>query len=151
MHSSCTSTDLDELLQALVDDGFAFRLCGRPPDFTVLVASYDWERYVDLLVLADPGYTVAARAVRHTDLDVLAPGQVVWAYGAEPSATIRALLALPHPEDPAAPRTPISSPWPLTVPERLRRPMRLRLPPPSRADRRRARLSVTLAAGTAHE
>ncbi|MGH3905473.1 MAG: hypothetical protein ACRDTE_14985, partial [Pseudonocardiaceae bacterium] len=73
---------VEGLLLDMVADGFVLYCCGRRADPTALIASYDWEHFVDILTIRDFDRVTAARvpAPDRGRVDVLAPETVVWAY-----------------------------------------------------------------------
>ncbi|WP_016701132.1 hypothetical protein [Actinoalloteichus spitiensis] len=54
-------TTVTTLLREVANDGFTFHLCGMPEP-VVLVASYYWDSYVDLLKITGPDQVTAVRA-----------------------------------------------------------------------------------------
>ncbi|MEV6444766.1 hypothetical protein [Amycolatopsis sp. NPDC051716] len=139
------SNAVDELLRQLVDDGFAFHLCGERLDPVALVASYRWSSHVDLLTITESDRVTAARAVREPVFDVFNPGKVVWAFGNEAEPTLRAFLDLKHPDHPDHPSATTEPPRLMIVPARLRRPMTFRSPESWKVDNRARRLESALA------
>jgi hypothetical protein len=139
------SNAVDDMLHQLVDDGFAFHLCGERLDPVVLVASYRWRNHVDLLAITESDRVTAARAVREPDFDVFNPGRVVWAFGNEAEPTLRALLNLKHPDHPDHPTATTEPPRSMIVPARLQRPMTFRSPESWKVGNRARRLETALA------
>lgn len=139
------SNAVDDMLQLLVDDGFAFHLCGERLDPVALVASYRWRSHVDLLTITESDRVTAARALREPDFDVFNPGKVVWAFGNEPEPTLRAFLNLKHPDHPDHPTATTEPPQLMTVPARLQRPMTFRSPESWKVGNRARRLETALA------
>lgn len=139
------SRAVDDMLHQLVDDGFAFHLCGKRLDPVVLVASYHWKTHVDLLTITEPNLVTAARALRTPDFDVFNPGSVVWAYGNEAEPTLRALLDLKHPDHPNHPVAATAPPQLMIVPACLQRPMTFRAPESWKVENRARRLETALA------
>ena len=92
------SNAVDDMLRQVVDDGFAFYVCGERFDSVVLVAAYHWEGYVDLLTITEPDRVTVAWAVREPGFDVFNPSKVVWTYGNKAEPTLRALPNLKHPD-----------------------------------------------------
>jgi hypothetical protein len=62
----------------------------------------------DLFVFCDEKHAYAHRSP--TDTDLFAPEWVYWWYAANPVWTLRALLTLPAPDHPDAPRTLVPTP-----------------------------------------
>ncbi|GAA1029153.1 MULTISPECIES: hypothetical protein [Amycolatopsis] len=139
------SNAVDEMLHKLVDDGFAFHLCGERLDPVALVASYHWRSHVDLLTITESDRVTAARALREPDFDVFNPGRVVWAFGNEADPTLRAFLDLKHPDHPDHPTATTEPPQLMTIPARLQRPMTFKSPESWKAGNRERRLATALA------
>ncbi len=99
---------------------------------------------MDLLTVLDFDRVITARVPTRGSVDVFAPEVVVWAYEGPPQPTLRALLALVHPEHPEAPTFEYPAPAGLQVPRARQRPMTIRLPPPGRAGVRAARLAAAV-------
>lgn len=116
--------------------------CGPRSGPAALLASYD----VDLVTIRDfDRQVIAARAPKHdSEVDVFAPGQVVWAYEDPAEPTLQALLDLVPPDHPDAPHGAFPAPGALHVPRHDQRPMTIRLPTPDRAGCRAARLGAGL-------
>lgn len=110
-------TELDVLIEEASKRGYLwhrFRDDKHGPE--VLAGVFQWERCADVLVLADEKGTHAYRAPTGPDSDVFAPAHVHWWYGRgdvavmpDPSKhlrgvgmvwVLRALLALPDPDEP---------------------------------------------------
>jgi len=138
------SNAVDDMLHQLVDDGFAFHLCGERLDPVVLVASYHWTSHVDLVTVTEPDRVTAARALREADFDVFNPQSVVWAYGNEAETTLRALLNLKHPDHPDHPVAATAPPRLMIVPARLQRPMTFKAAEPWKVENRSRRLQTAL-------
>jgi hypothetical protein len=139
------SSAVDDMLHQLVDDGFAFHVCGKRLDPVVLVASYHLKSHVDLLTITEPDRVTAARALRQPGFDVFNPGSVAWAYGNEAEPTLRALLNLKHPDHPDHPTATTEPPRFMVVPAHLQRPMTFKAPESWRAENRARRLEAALA------
>jgi hypothetical protein len=135
------------LLLDVVADGFVLYCCGPRSAPHALVASYDWDSYVDLLTIRGFDRITAARVPKDGPVDVFAPECVVWAYQGPPQWTLRALLTLVHPHHPDAPATAYPAPAALHVPRDEQRPMTIRLPGPGQAKARATRLAAALTAG----
>jgi len=136
---------VDEMLRQIVDDGFAFYVCGERLDPVVLGAAYYWGSCVDLLTITEPDRVTAARAVREPSFDVFGPRKVVWAYGNEAEPTLRALLNLNHPVHPDHPTFPHEPPRLMIVPAHLQRPMTFKAPESWKVQNRARRLERALA------
>ncbi|MEC3978911.1 hypothetical protein [Amycolatopsis sp. H20-H5] len=139
------SNAVDNMLHQLVDDGFAFHLCGERLDPVALVASYHLRGHVDLLTITESDRVTAARALLEPDFDVFNPGNVVWAFGNEAEPTLRAFLNLKHPDHPDHPSATTEPPKLMIVPARLQRPMTFRSPESGKAGNRARRLETALA------
>lgn len=144
---TCLPPEVERLLLDVVADGFVVYCCGPRAEPFGLVASYQWEDYVDLVTIRCVERVTAARIVvgPHGSIDVFAPETAVWTYEGPPQWTLRALLKLVHPQHPYAPTSPYPAPASLHIPRAEQRPMTVRLPPPDRAGRRAARLSAAMA------
>ncbi len=141
---------VQRLLLDVVADGFVVYCCGARSGPAALLASYEWEHYVDLVTIRDfDRQVIAARAPKHdSEVDVFAPGQVVWAYEGLAEPTLQALLDLVHPDHPDAPHGAFPAPAALHVPRHDQRPLTIRLPTPDRAGCRAARLGAGLLSPT---
>jgi hypothetical protein len=141
------SSEVERLLQDVVADGFALYCCGPRTAPCALVASYQWEDYLDLLTIRRFDRIITARipAPQHARIDVFAPKVVVWAYEGPPQPALRALLNLLPPTHPQAPTSAYPAPPTLHIPRAEQRPLSIQLPPPRRAENRAARLTATMA------
>jgi len=135
---------VEELLMAVVEDGFAVYCCGGRAEPTALVASYEWERCIDIVTIRGLDWVIAARVPRRVELDIFAPEVVVWAYEGSAEWALRALLNLVHPQHPHAPTTTYPAPRSLHVPRNEQRPLTIRPSSPNRAGVRARRLSATI-------
>ena len=138
--------DVEELLDAVVADGFMIHCCGPKTAPRALVASYEWDHsYVDLLTIQDFTRVITARVpTSGLPVDIFAPEIVVWAYEGPPQHALRALLNLAHPNHPDAPTTPYPAPASLQIPRAQQRPMSIQLPAPHRAGVRADRLATAI-------
>ena len=132
------------LLLGVVQDGFVLYCCGGRAEPCALVASYEWEQYVDLVVIRGVDRVTAARVPTGAGADVFAPEVVVWAYQGHAEWALRALLDLVHPRHPDAPTVAHPAPRSLHVPRTEQRPLTIRLPSPGRAGMRATRLTTAL-------
>jgi hypothetical protein len=141
---ACLSSQVERLLLDVVTDGFVLYCCGPRTAPRALVASYQWEDYVDLITIRrfDRITTARVPAPQHDRVDVFAPEIVVWAYEGPPQSALRALLDLLPPHHPHAPTSAYPAPPSLRIPRTEQRPMTIQLPPPRRAGNRAARLAV---------
>ena len=135
---------VEELLVDVAADGFTLYCCGPKTAPNALVASYEWDLYVDLLTIRDFARVTTARVPTHGRVDIFAPEVVVWAYEGPPRQTLRALLDLVHPAHPDAPTAAYQAPARLQVPRALQRPMTIRRPSPSQTRVREARLTTAM-------
>jgi hypothetical protein len=144
---ACLSFEVERLLGDVVADGFVLYCCGPRAAPCALVASYQWEDYLDLLTIRRFDRIITARipAPQHARIDVFAPKVVVWAYEGPPQPALRALLNLLPPTHPQAPTSAYPAPPTLHIPRAEQRPMTIQLPPPRRAENRAARLIATMA------
>jgi hypothetical protein len=135
---------VEQLLINVVADGFVLYCCGPKAAPNALVASYEWEHYVDLLTIRDFDRITTARVPTRGGVDIFAPELVVWAYQGPPQHALRALLDLMHPAHPDAPTVDYPAPASLRVPRAQQRPMTIRPPSPGRARARAARLATAM-------
>ena len=98
---------VERLLLGVVHDGFVLYCCGGRAEPSALVASYEWEHHVDLVVIRGADRVTAARVLKGAGVDVFAPEVVVWAYQGCAEWALRALLDLVHPRHSDAPSSPI--------------------------------------------
>jgi hypothetical protein len=126
MDTTATVTELDALLEQAGKRGFVWHLF-RPDHHgpEVLAGVFQWADCADVVVLSDPMHAHAYRVPTDDSADVFAPARVLWWYGQSPVWTLRALLALPSPDHPQAPRTLTAAPQGTGVPGD-RRPVRMR-------------------------
>jgi hypothetical protein len=143
---ACLSSEVERLLRDVVADGFALYCCGPRAAPCALVASYEWEDYLDLLTIRRFDRIITARipVPQHAQIDVFAPKVVVWAYEGPPQPALRALLNLLPPTHPQAPTSAYPAPPALHIPRAEQRPMSIQLPPSRRPDNRAARLTATM-------
>jgi hypothetical protein len=141
-------SEVERLLLDVVADGFIVYCCGPRTAPFALVASYQWQDYVDLVTIRQFDRITTARipAPRGVRIDVFAPEVVVWAHEGPPQCALRALLNLLPPQHPQAPTHAHPAPPSLRIPRAEQRPMTIRLPSPGRARTRAARLATVLAA-----
>src|SRR5918998_6964247 len=144
----CLPSEVERLLLDVVADGFVVYCCGPRAAPFALVASYQWQDYVDLITIRQFDRITTARipAPRGVRIDVFAPEVVVWAHEGPPQSALRALLNLVPPQHPHAPIHAHPAPSSLQIPRADQRPMTIRLPSPGRARMRAARLATVLAA-----
>jgi hypothetical protein len=135
---------VEELLVDVVADGFVLYCCGPKTAPNAVVASYEWEHYIDLLTIHDFDQVTTARIPTRDGVDIFAPDVVVWAYQGPPQQALRALLNLVHPAHPDAPTADYPAPRSLHVPRAQQRPMTIQLPAPSHAGTRTARLTTAM-------
>ncbi|HET9254072.1 MAG TPA: hypothetical protein VFO16_02575 [Pseudonocardiaceae bacterium] len=138
---------VEELLTALVDDGFVLYSCGDRTAPHALAVSYDWQHYLDMVTIRDFDRITTARIPKRDALELFAPEVVVWAYEGPPEYALRALLNLVHPTHPDAPAAEYPAPPSLRIPRAKQRPMTIRLPSPERANARAARLAAAMTGG----
>lgn len=145
---ACLPPEVEQLLLEAVNDGFVLYCCGPKNAPFALVASYQWENYVDLATIRcfDRIATARIPAPRRSRIDVFAPDDVVWAYEGSPQRALRALLDLVHPQHVDAPDSTYPAPFSLQVPRAQQRPMTIQLPAPRHVGARATRLAATMAA-----
>ena len=136
--------DVERLLVDVVADGFVVYCCGPKAAPNALVASYKWNRCVDLLTIRDFDRVTVARVPAPTRVDIFAPEAVIWSYEGTPQLALRALLDLVHPAHPDALTAESPAPPSLRSPRALQRPMTILLPSSTRAGVRSTRLAVGL-------
>jgi hypothetical protein len=144
----CLPPEVERLLLDVVADGFVVYRCGPRAAPFALVASYQWQDYVDLITIREFDRITTARipAPRGVRVDVFAPEVVVWAHEGPPQSALRALLNLLPPQHPQAPVDARPAPPSLHISRAEQRPMTIRLPSPGWARTRAARLATMLAA-----
>ena len=83
-------SELEQLLLGVVADGFMLHCCGPIAAPFALVASYQWNDYVDLVTIRRFDWITTARVCSspHRRTDVFAPEAVVWAYLGPPQPGI---------------------------------------------------------------
>ncbi|MGH3898181.1 MAG: hypothetical protein ACRDTA_07980 [Pseudonocardiaceae bacterium] len=141
---------VEGLLVDVVADGFVLYCCGPRAGPNALVASYQWEHFLDLVTIRNFDRVTAARVPtpNRGQVDVFAPEVVVWARESPPQWTLQAMLNLLHPEHPEAPSTVSPAPRSLHVSRAEQRPLTIRPPSSVRADVRATRLAAALPAGS---
>jgi hypothetical protein len=117
---------VERLLLGVVQDGFVLYCCGGRASPSALVASYEWEQYVDAVVIKGVDRVTAARVPKGAGADVFAPEVVVWAYQGCAEWALRALLDLVHPRHPDAPTVAHPAPRSLHIPRSEQRPLTIR-------------------------
>ena len=137
---------VERLLLGVVQDGFVLYCCGGRAEPSALVACYEWEHYVDTVVIRGVDRVTAARVPKGATADVFAPEVVVWAYQGVAEWALRALLDLVHPHHPDAPTVAHPAPRSLHVPRCEQRPLTIRLPSSGRAGMRATRLAAAMTA-----
>jgi hypothetical protein len=144
---TCLPSGVEQLLAEVVADGFVVYCCGPRAAPRALVASYQWDDYVDVLSIRCFDRLITARvpAPQRAGIDVFDPKTVVWAYEGPPLPALRALLDLVPPDHPDAPTNRYPAPPGLYIPRAQQRPLSIRLPPPHCAKHRADRLGVTTA------
>lgn len=132
--------EVDELLRAVVADGFTVYLCGGQRQPEAILATYTWPDHVDFVVIKDQHDVAAARARTTPDWDVFAPDKVIWSYHGHARWALRAILDLCHPEHPDAPEDEHPAPAALLLPGEYLRSVSVRSPRPGLVARRAMRL-----------
>lgn len=141
--------EVDALLTAIARDGFTLRYCNGPRQPTLIVGTYDWGPFVDLVVIRDIDDVISARVPAADVSDIFTPEVIVWLYAGDAEQALRALLDLPHPEHPEAPTSPAPAPTALHVPTARQSPVTIRPPSALAARARQIRLGAVLLADTA--
>jgi hypothetical protein len=137
-------SEIDELLRAVVADGFTVYLCGGKDSPEAIVATYAWEDHVDYVVIKDAHDVTAARSRQGRDWDVFAAETVVWSYHGHARWALRAVLDLLPPDHPEAPDEEYAAPDCMRVDEAHLRHVSVRPPMPGLVDRRAMRLRTRL-------
>ena len=140
--------EVDELLVAVTRDGFTLRYCNGLREPTLIVGTYDWGSWVDLVVIRAVDDVISARIPVTAGTEVFAPDTIVWAYVGDAEHALRALLELPHPDHPRAPTASVPAPRSLHVPAAREAPVTVRPPTPLAARARQIRLGAALLADT---
>ncbi|WP_139190965.1 hypothetical protein [Actinokineospora iranica] len=135
-------SDVDDLLRAVVADGFTVYLCGGADRPEAIVATYAWEQHVDYVVIKDAHDVTAARSRHRGDWDVFTAATVVWSYQGHARWALRAILDLPPPEHPDAPRAEYPAPASLRVDPAHLAEIAVRVPRPGLVARRAMRLRM---------
>ncbi|GAA5110328.1 hypothetical protein GCM10025762_18060 [Haloechinothrix salitolerans] len=141
--------EVDELLTAVARDGFTLRYCNGTHQPTLIVGTYDWGPFVDLVVIRDIDEVISARVPTTDVTDIFTPEVVVWLYASNAQQALRALLELPHPWHPDAPTTPAPAPASLHAPAARQSPVTVRPPSAWAARARQLRLGAALVTDTA--
>lgn len=141
--------EVDELLAAVTRDGFTLRYCNGPREPTLIVGTYEWGSWLDIVVIRAIDDVISARIPVTAGTDVFAPDTIVWAYVGDAEHALRALLELPHPDHPQAPTAPVPAPRSLQVPAAREAPVTVRPPTALAARARQIRLGAALLADTA--
>jgi hypothetical protein len=133
---------VEELLAEIVTDGFVLHCCGARTAPNALVASYEFNDYIDLVTIRDFDRITTARVPSGDGVDIFAPEVVVWAYEGPPQPALCALLDLVHPAHPDAPTFEYPAPPSLRIPRAEQRPMTIRFSSPGRSRLRAFRLAA---------
>lgn len=123
----CT-TEVDRLLTGIVRRGFTMRYCNGSQRPTLIVGTYDWGAFVDLVVIRGVDDVISARIPTAEVTDIFMPEVIVWLYASDAGRALRALLDLPPPEHPLAPATSASAPIAVHVPTARQAPVTIRPP-----------------------
>ena len=137
---------VEGMLLDVVADGFVVYCCGARVAPTALVASYEWEHYLDLVTVRDFDRITTARVPKQGTVDIFAPEVVVWVYEGPARYALRPLLDLVHPAHPEAPTAGYPASPSLHIPRAEQRPMTIRLPSSGRALARATRLAAGMTA-----
>ncbi|WP_156893669.1 hypothetical protein [Actinokineospora enzanensis] len=136
-------SEIDDLLRAVVADGFTVYLCGGADQPEAIVATYAWEHHVDFVVIKDAHDVTAARARQTPDWDVFTAETVVWSYHGHARWALRAILDLLPPDHPDAPDEEYPAPTGIRLDADQLGGMSVRAPRPGLVARRAMRLRLT--------
>ncbi len=117
------SPETYEAFAAMNRAGFTHYCCGDRRAPHVLVSTYDWGDYIDVINVRGADRVTSARLPKHDDLDIFAPTQAVWHYMGALEPTVASTLRLPPPDHPDAPTTSYRAPISLFVSSREQRSM----------------------------
>lgn len=143
------TAEVDKLLVAITRDGFTLRYCNGAQQPTMIVGTYDWGSWADIVVIRGIDDVISARIPITADTDMFAPHTMVWAYEGKAQHALRALLDLAHPDHPQAPTAPVPAPPALHVRAALEAPITIRSPTAATASTRQIRLTAALPTDTA--
>ncbi|MGI8308553.1 hypothetical protein [Saccharopolyspora hattusasensis] len=116
---------IDDGLRVLITRGFRFQhVKDDRGNVAVIVGSYAWGEFYDRIQITGETEAIAARAVM--DSRCSADG-VVWSHEGDTLSAITALLELPKPDEPGAPRLVRRAPSGLWLPGTDHRPLSLPL------------------------
>ncbi len=122
------ATEVDRLLTAIVRRGFTMRYCNGPQRPTLIVGTYDWNAFTDLVVLRGIDDVISARIPTAEVTNIFMPEVIVWLYASDAQQALQALLDLPPPKHPLAPTTRSSAPLAVHVPAARQAPVTIRPP-----------------------
>jgi hypothetical protein len=106
--------DVDEGLRKLVERGFRFHhLDNGEEGISVVIGWFGWPEFDDRIQINGENDAIAARAPTQATAET---HDVVWSYHGDTLAAINALLELPRPDEPGAPRLTRSAPSGLWIP-----------------------------------
>lgn len=115
-----------EVFAAVKNAGFTVYCCGDRYAPHVLVATYAWDGYVDVINIRGINHATAARIPQYDGLDIFAPSRAVWHYVGALEPTAAAMLRLPAPNHLDAPTTTYPAPLTLFVASHEQRPMTIK-------------------------
>jgi hypothetical protein len=84
------------MLLDVVADGFVVYCCGARTAPTALVASYEWEHYLDLITIRDFDRITTARVPKQGTVDIFTPEVGVWAYEGTSRCAPCSIWCTPH-------------------------------------------------------
>ncbi|WP_146108280.1 hypothetical protein V5P93_006411 [Actinokineospora auranticolor] len=137
-------SEIDDLLRAVVADGFTVYLCGGHDRPEAIVATYAWEHHVDFVVIKDAHEVTAARSRQVRDWDVFTADTVVWSYQGHARWALRAILDLLPPEHPDAPKDDYPAPPGVRIDPSFLGSVSVRTPRPGLVARRAMRLRAVV-------
>lgn len=144
-------SDVDDLLVAITLDGFTLRYCNGFPEPSVIVATYDWGSWADIVVIRAIDDVISARIPIVPGTDIFAPTTVVWMYEGDAVQALHAMFELHHPDHPQAPTTATPAPGRLRIPAARQAPVTVRPPSARVARTRQIRLSAAILVDTANK
>jgi hypothetical protein len=120
------SPEIYDAFAAMKKAGYSHYCCGDRRAPHILVSTYDWGGYIDLINMRGADRVTAARLPKYDGLDIFAPIRAVWHYMGALEHAVAAIRRLPPPQHPNAPIAAYSAPLTLFVSTHEQRPMTIR-------------------------